>query len=70
MKSVVESMLMRATRGGAEHGPRQVRAHDVPPEAREWERIAPGAAADIEHALSTGALQLLLGERHQHGIWR
>ena len=56
--------------GGAEHGPRQVGADHVPAEARERERVAPGAAADVEHARATGALQLLLGERHQHGVRR
>ena len=68
MKSILVSMFVRATRDGAEHGPRQVCAYHLPSEANERERVAPGAAANVEHAPVAGALQLPLGERHEHGI--
>jgi hypothetical protein len=69
MNSAAESMLMRAIHGGSQHRPRQVDADDVPPQPRERERVAPCAAADVEQAPATGALQLLLRECHEHGVW-
>ena len=52
-----------------EHRPRQVRADDRHPRLRERYGIAPGTAADVEHAQPL-AMTLPVGVCHQHRVGR
>ena len=63
MQSVVESTLPPARGSGAEHGPRHFGADDRPAEARKRDGVAPGAAAEIEHARPVREIAVQAGTR-------
>ena len=70
LKAVVESICLRTTGGGAQHGPGEIGADDRPAETRERDGVPPRAAAEVEGARAPGAPQFLLREGHQYGVRR